>query len=327
MTKNYLIKSLIVIVTLIYTANPANAQNVDPQQLFAEKMQQAATLTKEKKLPLALFKYLEIRQTFTGPELDYSIGRTYQRLHQCTDAIPYFQKVVNESGLKNNHTVLTRSKEALDEIKDCDNWPTVTLNCATLNNETLFIDDDAIGQCFIKTYTLPPGKHTFEVRSDIPENNTKKEINLENAPQAVALIPEKQPETKTKIETKEVNHYYKISEKFSPHLYWGLMTGGAAVLISSGFFAAMGYDAKADIQKYKDRNQTDKLKKPEDKLKLSKILMGTSLGVGGAVFLTGMTLAIISAVSEKKVDYTDSPLQTYIAPSTNGITFGLQTRF
>ena len=67
---------LISVVMFGMFSSVAVAQDLE---VFKTRMAEAAEMTK-KDMSEALLKYLEIRADFAGPEVDYSLGRVYQRL-------------------------------------------------------------------------------------------------------------------------------------------------------------------------------------------------------------------------------------------------------
>ena len=103
----------------------ANAQDIED---FKARMARAAAMTKED-LNEALLQYLEIRVQYAGPEVDYSLGRAYQRLNQCVEAQDYYTKVMIDYNLAQDNVLYTRSVSNYDTIADCKSWQKVYLTC------------------------------------------------------------------------------------------------------------------------------------------------------------------------------------------------------
>ena len=121
-------------------------------------------------------------------------------------------------------------------------------------------------------------------------------------------------------------------DRFHPALYWGLISGGVLFLAGSGWFNAMAKDALIDVQRWDDAyimigDDTAKKKADEarDKVKTRNALFYSSLGIGGALAISGITLAILNAVSAD--DAESSEISANVAPTEGGVMMGVGLKF
>ena len=103
-------KSWIVLVLLlaVFTLPPlsASAQQLN-QEDYKLGLDKATAVYKSGDLVGALLGYLEVRGKFSGPEVDYSIARMYQKLHQCPDALVFYMFVMNGYDLPDDDPLFT----------------------------------------------------------------------------------------------------------------------------------------------------------------------------------------------------------------------------
>ncbi|MFA5625085.1 MAG: hypothetical protein WC966_08545 [Bradymonadales bacterium] len=293
-------------------------------EVFKKRMELAAEKTKAGDLKLALVDYLEIRATYTGPEIDYSLGRIYQRLHQCNEAQYYYSQLMVAYDLALEHPIYQRAVEGYDIIAACQNWGRVTIDCAGYTDEAwVEVDGEKIGRCWERAYSLPAGEHHFVLKDAdgrvaeeriVLKDGSKETLRLELKKDVEEVIVERMTET-----------IYREQDRFAPELYWGLMLGGTAVMGVGGVFAALAYKDMVDVQKYEDRQNAERAKKARDGVKLNKILMYTSLGVGGALAVSGITIAIINALSEKTI--ISESTTTFLSPVDGGLLMGFGMNF
>ena len=291
----------------------------------------AAEMTK-KDLAEALRQYLEIRIEYAGAEIDYSIGRTYERLFQCSSTQKYYTAVMVNYNLTTGNPIFDRAVKNYDNVAMCDTWQKVYLDCSIPEGGTVMIDNERIGQCWDRPYSLPDGEHVFKLIKKSGEEHVVKFTAKSGAPDAHVNVafPAERVEVEKIVERVE---NYEYRERFHPALYWGLISGGVLFLGGSGWFSAMANNALVDVQKYEDRYavlQDESWKKKandaRDKVDLGNALMYTSLGVGGALAVTGVALAIVSHMSPKeKVDLDN--VNAYVAPNDGGMMAGVGLTF
>lgn len=297
---------------------------------FKQRMADAAAMTK-KDLGEALRQYLEIRILYAGPQVDYSLGRSYQRLYQCENAQYYFTQVMVAYDLPANDAIYTRAVKDYDAIATCDAWQKVYLTCAIPAGGYVMIDDERVSECWDRPFSLPDGEHTFRlVAADGTEHVIKHtaQSGAEDATINLTMPAEKVVEEKIVEITKSVEY----KDRFHPALYWGLISGGVLFLAGSGWFSAMANHALIDVQRWDDtyvitNDETAKKKADDarDKVKLGNTLLYTSLGIGGALAITGVTLAIVNAISPKEV--VESDISANITPFDGGVMMGLGLKF
>lgn len=313
-------------------ANCAQAQDMED---FKKRMGDAAAATKVD-LGEALRQYLEIRIEYAGPEVDYSLGRAYQRMNQCSQAQHYYTQVMVAYDLPDDNAIYKRAVNAFDEIAACDAWQKVTVECAVPIGGYAIIDGERISECWDRPYSFSDGEHVLTL-VDAQGHKIEKKITTKTgeAPMKISLVfPEKK-----KVVEKEVEVERRVVEKerFHPALYWGLITGGAAIVAVGGFMGAYAGAAKVDEQKYadlygralseSDREIYNKRRKDaHDDVKMRNTVMYTLVGIGGATAITGAILAILSAVSDKEIVELDET-SAFVAPSDGGVTFGMGWRF
>ena len=319
---------------LAFCALTSTAQAQDMEE-FKTRMADAAAMTKVD-LGEALRQYLELRVQFAGPEVDYSLGRAYQRLNQCTDAQHYYTEVMVAYNLPEKNPIYQRAVKAYDEIASCSDWQKVYLDCEIPAGGYVLIDGDRVAACWERAYSLSPGDHVFKL---VDAKGKTKEVKH----QAVNGSKEKRIHLAFDVEQVEIEkvvkeeHNFILKEKYNPHLYWGLISGGLA-LVAGGFgFLAMAHNAKLDEQDYatqiallpKGEDKSDleaKQKKANDKVKVGNAMMGTFVGLGAAAAAAGATLAILSYLGEKeRVEVNDAT--AYLTPFEDGVALGVHFSF
>lgn len=299
------------------------------QDDIQERMEKAVAMTKED-LMSALNQYLEIR--VSAPDnvaVTYSLGRTYQRLYQCDIAQNYYIDVM--SVLPESNAVYQRAITAYTEIEGCQNWEQVYFDCEIPIGGYAQIDDNRIKSCWDRPFSLPPGEHVFKVvdaDGNAEETTYTTREGVTGEPHHVVL--KSKPKEVEKIV--EVERDFILKERFHPALYWGLIAGGVAFIAGGGFFSAMANNAQILEQRYADSYalgiEEDKKKSTDqhDKVKLGNTLSYTFVGIGSAVVISGVVLAIISAVSDKEREEV-SPVNAYVSPSADGISLGMGLQF
>ncbi len=284
----------------------------------------------------AFRQYLETRAIYAGADVDFGLGRAYQRLFQCEQAKYYFTQVMVAYDLPESNATFQRAVASFDEVSTCDGWQQLKLKCEIPAGGYVMIDNDRFSTCWDRPYSMPDGKHTFKI-VDAEGHETTKVLTFESgkAPQqlTLAVAPEK-----VEAQTVEIERTYEVKERFSPALYWGLIAGGVAIAGVGGVFGALANSARADEQKWADYmglyashpDQYEMYKKKRDSanddVKLNHTLMYSFIGVGAAVAVTGAALAIVSAVSGKE-RVESNPVSTYVMPGVDGLSMGLGVSF
>ncbi len=313
---------------LLFVSTSAAAQDMED---FKKRMADAAAMTKVD-MTAALQQYLETRILYAGPEVDYSLGRAYQRMNQCANAQYYYTQVMVAYNLPEDNPIYQRAVKAFDEIASCTEWQQVTLECMIPADGHVMIDGERVTSCWDRPMSMSAGEHKFTL-SDAKGKTKEFKLTAKDGAKPAKLRIEFPPEKVEVERVVEVEHNYYYKEKFNPALYWGLITGGVAVVAIGGFMTGMAYSSYADEQKYADRYailQKDEDKKKaddaHDKVKSYNIASYTLIGVGGALALTGAALAIVNAVSEKE-QIEDNTLNAYVSPSADGVSVGLGFKF
>ncbi len=316
------------IVSMCALSSAAMAQSIED---LKSRLAEAAAMTKVD-MDEALRLYLEIRVVYAGENVDYSLGRTYQRLFQCKEAQHYYTQVMVAYNLPDTNAVYQRAVKAYDEIAACNDWQKVYLTCEIPEGGYVMIDNERVARCWERPYTMQPGEHVFKLvdaKGKTEEKKIKTGISKPDAHIKLAFAPKEVNVEKVV----EVEKTYVMKDKYSPALYWGLMTGGAALAAVGGFMSGIAFSAKADEEKYAARyavlgEESDKKKVSDarDKVKLGNILMGTFVGIGGAAILTGATFAILNYVAGKEL-VEDNSINAYLSPSRDGISMGIGFQF
>lgn len=314
----------------------ASAQDMED---FKNRMASAATMMKEDASE-ALRQYLEIRVQYAGPEVDYSLGRAYQRLYQCEDSQHYYTQVMVAYELPDSNPIYKRAITAFDEIAPCAAWQKVKLSCAMPAGGYVLINNEKMSSCWDRPFSLPDGEHTFKLVG--PDGKSKEvkftaKVGQPDAQIELALDAEK-IEVERVVEV-EKSYYYK--EKFHPALYWGLIAGGLAVAGVGGIFYGMANAARTEEQKYSDlyaqiqnpngdsdqaKEYFDKSQKANEDVRLHNTLTYTMLGIGGGIAVTGIALAIVSAVSDKELVEMEN-VNAFVTPTDSGISMGFGVKF
>ena len=299
---------------------------------FVARMAEVAAVAKQD-LPEALRQYLELRVQFSGPEIDYSIGRAYQRMNQCKDAQRYLTEVMVKYNISETTPAYQRAVQDFDKIADCETWQKFYLQCEVPAGGYVMIDDERLPNCWQRPYSLSPGKHTLKVVDANGKSEVTEVTSEVNKPDQHITLAIKRVEKVEVVKRVEVERKVIVREKFHPALYWGLIAGGAAFIAGSGFFSAYANNAYAEEKDYAYQYavlQDEKKKKKADdahkNVKMGNTLSYTFAGIGGAAIITGATLGIISAVSEK--EYVDAgDINAYAAPTEDGVSLGMHMRF
>ncbi len=314
-----------------------SAAQAQDMEAFKTRMGQAAAATKVD-LNEALRQYLEIRIEYAGPEVDYSLGRAYQRMNQCAQAQHYYTQVMVAYDLPDKNPVYQRAVNAFDEIAACAAWQKVTLECAIPVGGYVMIDGERHSECWNRPYSMSDGEHTFALIAKDGKKVEKKIKTTAGAdPATVTLAFPEKLKSVEKVVEKEVAYIEK--DKFNPALYWGLIAGGAAIVAVGGFMNGYAGQAKIQEQIYADAyaiSTTDAAKEyyqkkrddTHNKVVQRNTIMYSLIGAGSAVALTGAILAIVNAVSDKeRVAVGDGGFQAFVAPSSDGVALGLGMAF
>lgn len=328
----------IVASWVLLAATSAQAQDIEE---FKTLMADAAAMTKVD-MTEALRQYLEIRVRYAGPEVDYSVGRIYQRLNQCTEAQRYYTQVMVAYDLAEDNPIYKRSVDAYDKIAQCESWQRVKITCEIPPQGYVTIDGERLSTCWDRAYAFSDGEHEF-VLYDAKGNKVEKKITTKtgNEPQNVHLaFPPKKVEVERVV---EVERTFVEKERFHPALYWGLIAGGAAVVAVGGFLSGAAGSARVDEQYYADlvevysmKNSANdeladkydkKRKDANDKVKAMNIATYTLVGIGGAMAVSGAVLAILNALSDRERVEVTSDVNAYVAPSVDGVSLGFSMNF
>lgn len=307
----------------------ASAQDLE---VFKQKMSEAANMTKQD-MDEALRMYLEIRTEYGGPEVDYSLGRAYQRLNQCTQAKKFYTAVMTYQ-LDEKHPIFQRAVKAFDEIAMCDTWQKYYLDCEIPEGGHVLMDDERMNACWNRAFYMSPGDHTFKL-VDKSGKSVEKKITAKvgGSDQHVKLVF---PQEKKVVEkTIEVSHEYVLKDKFAPELYWGLIAGGAVFIAGGGFFLGMANNAYAEEQKYadlyavtNDESAKDKASDAHSKVKTGNALMGTFVGIGAAAVASGIGLLVWNMLSDKeRVEVSGNDVSAFVTPTLDGVSMGVGLTF
>ena len=306
---------------------------------FRTRMAEVAPIVKTD-LSEALHRYLEIRAVYGGRQIDYALGRTYQKLYQCENAQYYYTQVMVAYNLSPDDPVYARAVSDYDTIAACDSWQKVQLKCTVSAGDIIMIDESKFSECWNRPFALPDGDHTIKIVSPDGREQAVEITTLSGADDmtvelSIPVEPEKIPPSKEEcadFTPEPVNVEYR--ERFHPALYWGLIAGGALFLGGSGWFSAMANNALVDVQKYEDRysvlgdeSYKKKANDARDKVDLGNILMYTSIGVGSALAATGIALAIVSAISPKEKIETGGDVSAFVTPANGGAIAGFGLTF
>ncbi len=317
----------------------AHAQDMED---FKARMAQASEMTKSN-MSEALRLYLETRIQYAGPEIDYSLGRTYQRLYQCSQAQQYYIQVMVNYDLGPDNPIYSRAVSDYDTIADCESWQQVTISCTKASDDILSIDDQKMTECWDRPYSLPDGEHEIKlISAKGPEKSLKFTAKAGSAPQHLEIafpLADEEEKTPTLEQCAAIIPRTKIveyKERFNPYLYWGLIAGGLAFVAGGAGFGAWANSALVDVQKYDDMyiitndlKAKSKADDARDTVKVANALMYSAIGIGGAAAITGATLAILSAISPKVAveTYQQNDVSAFVAPSNEGLMLGLGMTF
>lgn len=331
---------LISVVMFGMLSSAASAQDLE---VFKKRMAEAAEMTK-KDMSEALLRYLEIRAEYAGPEVDYSLGRVYQRLNQCTDAQQYYTNVMVKYNLPNNNPIFQRAVSDFDKVASCNTWQKFYVDCDVPVGGYVLIDSERMGACWDRPFSMSAGEHTFKlVSKDGKETEVKKKAVDGGKDVHVKLAF---PVEKVKVEkVVEVEKGYVYKERFNPYLYWSLIAGGVAFVAVGGGFAALANHSYAEQQEYADKlgyaeqmeldaKLIDEYKSKRDdansKVKAYNGVSYTFIAIGAAAAVSGVVLAVMSAVGDKEkvfLEDGESDVNAYAAPTLDGASFGLNVRF
>lgn len=306
---------------------------------FRTRMADAAAMMKVD-LDEALRQYLEIRVQYAGPEVDYSLGRAYQRLNQCQEAQHYYSQVMVAYNLPEDNVIYKRAVSAYDEIASCGEWQKVSVDCEIPVGGYVEIDGEKTASCWNRPSSFKDGEHTIVLYGADGEKVEKRFTAKSGDPQTKVSVgfPPKNVVVEKKIESVEA---YEMRDRFNPGLYWGLIAGGAAVAVAGGFMAGYAGAAKTDERKYADlyaltpdtdAKKAEYAKKRDDandRVKTGNIAMYALVGAGGAAVISGAVIAIINAVSDKeRVDVSgDDAVSAFVSPLDGGVSLGFGMRF
>ena len=238
--------------------------------------------------------------------------------------------------LPEKNPIYQRAVKAYDEIASCGDWQKVYLDCEIPAGGYVLIDGERVAACWERAYSFSPGEHVVKL---VDAKGKTKEVKHK----AVNGSKEQRIHLAFDVEQVEIEkvvkeeHTYYMKETFSPHLYWGLIGGGLALVAGGMGFLAMAHNAKYEEQDFaykasaaKTPQEFEDLSAERDKamsrVKTGNALMGTFVGIGGAVAATGAVLAILNHVwGKERVEMTD--VSAYVSPSQDGVAMGIHMNF
>ncbi len=290
------------LAVLLLVPTYALAQNAEETD-FAERMNKAASILKNGDKWEALEAYLSIASLYSAPALSYSLGRTYQRLYQCTSALDHYYKVLTTEGIAQDSPVYTRTVKALDEMASCVDWGSLTIRC-NARQAVLSIDDELIGFCKSKSvFKLPSGPHRVFVKGK--DGEFKQSVNIVDGKQEELLVdiePAVEPELKIQVEP----HHYRYRSAIHPAIQWSLIGTGAAALIGSGFAFAYAYDSKVSAKNALHDFDRNAYESSRDDMDVAKYTAWTLVGVGGVLVLSGLSVWIANLIMDDEVEEFDA---------------------
>jgi hypothetical protein len=297
---------------VLTTFSELRAQS-DPEE-YKRQLDAATEVYNSGDLSLALIAYLEVRSRFSGPEVDYSLARTYHRLHQCVSARTFYAYVMNSYDLPEKNPLYQRAANYFDELYSCDQWGQVELECSTQDG-VLSVNGEKLGACMKSVYQLPAGMYKFSLeKAGLPA--VEQSVDVSDG--SMAKVKLELPSHEVVERIVEVPAPVLVEQSSTNWLVWGLIGGGGLLLASSAYFNAAGYSAMVDVQKAADRGDLSARKSAEDDVSTQQVLTGVTFGVGLAVLATGVTFAILDAVSEPEVE-TDTGVSLMLSSEGAGL--------
>ena len=312
-------------------------------EVFKTRMAEAAEMTK-KDMSEALLKYLEIRAEYAGPEVDYSLGRVYQRMNQCLEAQQYYTNVMVKYNLPETNPIYMRAVSDFDTVSSCTNWQKFYVDCDVPVGGYVMIDSERMNSCWDRPFAMSAGEHTFKLVSKDGKETEVKKTAVDGGKDVHVKLSF--PVEKVSVEKLvEVEKTVVYKEKFSPYLYWGLIAGGVTFVAVGGGFSALANKSYAEQQKYADylaiasaskadQNVIDDwTKKRDDANSKVKGFNGagyTFIALGAAATVTGVVLAILSATGDKEKVYIDdggTDVKAFVVPTSDGGAVGLNVQF
>ncbi len=278
---------LLLLAAFTLPAQVASAQQLN-QEDYKVGLDKATAVYKSGDLVGALLGYLEVRGKFSGPEVDYSIARMYQKLHQCQDALVFYTFVMNGYDLPDDDPLFNKAATYYNELISCDTWGSVTLTCSS--GTTLYINDDPVGGCLSRAYRMREGSHTFRLEMDGAEPAELK-IRVRNGEEATGDLV-----VAAQVVERIVEVPVEVPGDGGGEPDWlsiGLIGGGGVLLASSALFNAAGYSALVDVQHAADRGDSAARSSAEDDVSFNKMMTGVTLGLGVAALGAGIALHVM----------------------------------
>ena len=272
----------------------AGAEAQDAEDEYKNRIEAATAIYKSGDLRSALIAYLEVRSRFSGPELDYSLARTYHRLYQCGDALQFYGGVMSDYGLAEDNPLFTKAAGYYTELINCEQWGSVQIDCSDAG-ATLYINDEMTGACMNRSYTMPEGTYRFRLEATGTEP-VEESLRVENgARETLSLALE------AKVVEKIVEVPVEVPTDGGGSINWGawsLVGGGAVMLTAAAYFNAAGYDSMVDVQRAADAGDNAARRSAEDDVALNQVLTGVFFGVGLAAVAGGATWLIIDSLDD-----------------------------
>ena len=282
--------SALLLLGLLASPKLAHAQLTTDD--YRTALDEATAIYKLGDYSAALFAYLEVRSKFGGPEIDYSLARTYHKLYRCEDAQTFYLFVMNTYDLPEEDALFQRAAKYYEELLSCPDYGQVTLECSDLG-ASLMVNGEPIGTCPSKPFQMPDGDYTFTLSNSEGEKVEDRVVVASGASERVVLeLPEK-----VVTETIEVPVEVGV-KKETNWLAWSLVGVGAASLTASAFTNSLGYAAMADVQKAADEGDSSARQQAEDDVAMQQMLTGITFGVGLAAAGTGVVLLILDSLDE-----------------------------
>ena len=130
---------------------------------FIQSVHQAGVMTRIDMVE-ALRINLQLYFKYPGPLIEYHVGRSYQRLGSCKNAIQFYLKVKSHH-LPFDDMILDKTLEMFDEVAFCESWQRFILRCNIPPGNTVMVDDVPIRGCWPNPISLEDGDHVVKLIS------------------------------------------------------------------------------------------------------------------------------------------------------------------
>ena len=277
----------------LLTGSPALAQQPSREEIrqFKRLMATGAKHYKAREYDQALEAFRSAEEIASPPSLKYSLGRTLQALHRCSEAEAVFQNYVSSDGLPD--AKVEKGRKRLRELRrNCTPIGTLQIRCTPSDVRTMIRIADTEKTC-PATFELEAGAHPVAVRAE-----GHRDIDIT----ARVSGGERTTHTVTLVETGGGGVAQRRSKGdklgWKPFAQYGGLAVGAG-LIAGGLASDLGAKSRLEkLRKAEEAGDADRVQSLKQEGKTAKTRTALLYGTGAALAIGAGTWLVIDVLSK-----------------------------